>query len=309
MTAEAAQFPLVASVLSLRMRGVADDAGQQASRREQLLATARKALAGWSEDRRVVLEAPDGLAFVGDVPPSVALQAASIVARDEADATIGIGLHHGAVQVVEEAGTARIRGEALDTASALAGVTATHPIVASQSFRDRVATWAPGEAEDLRPAGEMIDEQLRRHPIFVFDAGAARGRSMRRNVLAASGIVLLLGAGFGGRVMRQRYEAARRPAIIHLDVKPAGEIYIDGKLHGTTPPMLDLSLPAGPHSIEVRSGRFPPLRLDGQLQPGEELQLKHSFAAPPAPQRRVRPREKDQPSLMDELKDRWKRIW
>lgn len=309
MTAEAGQFPLVASVLSLRMRGIDDDADKRASRREQLVATARKALAGWSEDRRVVLEAPDGLAFVGDVPPSVALQAAGIVARDGAEASVGIGLHHGAVQVVEEGGSARIRGEALDTASALAGVTATHPIVASQSFRDRVAAWAPRAVEDLRPAGEMIDEQLRRHPIFVFDAGAARDRWMRRNVLAASGIVLLVGAGVGGRIARNRYEAARRPAIIHLDIKPAGEIYIDGQLQGTTPPMLDLSLKAGPHSIEVRSGRFPPLRLDVQLQPGEELQLKHSFVAPAAPQRRARPKEKEPGSLMDQLKDRWKNIW
>ena len=309
MTAEAAQFPLVASVLSLRMRGTGGDPGLQAGRREQLVATARKALAGWSEDRRVVLEAPDGLAFVGDVPPSVALQAASLLARDESEASIGIGLHHGSVQVVEEGGSARIRGEALDTASALAGVTATHPIVASQSFRDRVAAWAPREVEDLRPAGEMIDEQLRKHPIFVFDAGAARGRSLRRNVLATSGIVLLVGAGFAGRLARQRYEAARRPALIHLDIKPAGEIFIDGQLHGTTPPMLDLSLPPGPHSIEVRSGRFPPLRLDVQLQPGEELQLKHSFAAPVAPQRRARPKDKEPGSLVDQLKESWKKIW
>lgn len=309
MTAEAGQFPLVASVLSLRMRGPGVDAGLHADRREQLVAAARKALAAWSEDRRVVLEAPDGLAFVGDVPPSVALQAASLLARDGGETSIGIGLHHGAVQVVEEGGSARIRGEGLDTASALAGVTATHPIVASQSFRDRVAAWAPREVEDLRPAGEMIDEQLRKHPIFVFDAGAARGRSLRRNVLAASGIVLLVGAGFAGRVARQRHEAARRPAVIHLDIKPAGEVYIDGKLHGTTPPILDLSLPPGPHSIEVRSGRFPPLHLDVQLQPGEELQLKHSFAAPVAPQRRARPKEKEPGSLVDQLKERWKKIW
>jgi hypothetical protein len=155
----------------------------------------------------------------------------------------------------------------------------------------------------------MIDEQLRKHPIFVFDAGAARGRSVRRHVLAASGIVLLIATGYGGRVARLRHEAARRPAIIHLDIKPAGEIFIDGQLHGTTPPMLDLSLPAGPHSIEVRSGRLPPLHLDVQLQPGEELQLKHSFAAPPAPQRRARPKDKEPGSLMDQLKDRWKKIW
>jgi len=299
---------VVASVLSLRMRGFPDDARRQASRREQLVAIARKAVAHWSEDRRVVLEAPDGLAFVGDIPPSVALQAASAAARDADPASLGIALHHGPVQVVQDGGLARVRGEGVETASALAGFNGTHAIVASQSFRDRIAKLAPAAAPYLRPAGEMVDEQLRKHPIFVFDADAARERAVRRNVLAAGGLLLLLGGGWAARVARQRYEAARRPAVIHLDVKPSGEIFIDGQLQGTTPPILDLKLPAGAHTIEVRSGRFPPLRLQVQLQPGEELQLKHVFAAPPAP-RRPRTREREQPGLLEQLKERFPKLW
>ena len=46
-------------------------------------------------------------------------------------------------------------------------------------------------------------------------------------------------------------------------------------------------MPPGVHAIEVRSGRFPPLRLEVELQPAEELQLRHVFAAPPAPPRRT----------------------
>lgn len=311
MTADPGPQPVATSVLSLRMRGNIVDAAQQARRREQLLATARKALAGWAEDRRVVLESPDGLAFVGDVPPSVALQAARVAARDGGEAPLGIALHHGQVQVVQDADGARVRGEGVETAATLAGFAGSHAIVASQSFRDRAAALAPKVAEDLHPAGEMVDEQLRKHPIFFYDAGAAHGRSVRRNVLAGAGLVALLGAGWAGRIARERYEAARRPAVIHLDIKPSGELFIDGRLQGTTPPMVDVKLPAGPHTIEVRSGRFPPLRLEVQLQAGEELQLKHEFAAPPAPrrQRPARERDREQPTLIEQLKDRFRGIW
>ena len=70
-------------------------------------------------------------------------------------------------------------------------------------------------------------------------------------------------------------------------------------------------LPPGAHTIEVRSGRLPPLRLDVRLEPGEQMQLKHEFATPPAPPppRRVRPKEPERPDLIEQLKDRWKRLW
>jgi hypothetical protein len=307
MTTAPAQAAGAASILSLRMRGFADDPARQAGLRETLLAAARKALADWDPAHRVVLEAPEGLAFVGHVPPSDALRAAAIAAREAAGAPLGIGLHHGPVEVVEEGGEPRVLGEGLDTAAALAAFTATDAVVASQPFRDALAARSRREADDLRPAGDMVDGQLRKHPIFVFDAGAARDRTLRRGLLAGGGLVLLLGAGAAARIARLRYEAARRPAIIHFDIQPAGEVFIDGKREGATPPMLDLEVPPGPHTIEVRSGRFPPLRLQVQLQPGEQLQLKHVFAAPPA--RRTRPREPERPGVIERLKDRWRKLW
>ena len=310
MTQTTGPAAVAASVLSLRMRGFDGDAAQQASRREQLLATARKALMAWDQGRRVVLEAPDGLAFVGDVPLSVALDAAGIAARD-AGAELGIGLHHGRIEVVQEGDTPRVRGEGLEMASALAGFSDTRAIVTSQSFREALVASAPRAAADLRPAGEMVDEELRKHAIFLFDAEAARQRAVRRRMLAGGGVVLLLAAGLAVRTAREQYALSRRPGIIHLDIKPSGEVFVDGQSMGTTPPVLDLQLPPGPHSIEVRSGRFPPLRLDVQLQPGEEMQLRHVFAAPPASARRARPKEKEkeQPGLVDRLRERFDKLF
>ena len=79
---------------------------------------------------------------------------------------------------------------------------------------------------------------------------------------------------------------------------------------GATLPLVDLKLPPGPHSIEVRSGRFPPLQLDVHLQPGEEMQLKHQFAAPAAPPRPRPPvREREPGNLMDQIRDRLNKLW
>ncbi|HEY0825953.1 MAG TPA: PEGA domain-containing protein, partial [Ramlibacter sp.] len=226
-------------------------------------------------------------------------------------ASLGIGLHHGRIEVLQDGDSPRLRGEGLQMAAALAGCSDTRSIVTSQSFREALAASAPREAADLRPAGEMVDEELRKHTIFVFDAEAARQRTMRRRLLAGGGVVLLLAAGLGVRTAREQRALARRPGIIHLDIKPSGEVFVDGQSMGSTPPVLDLKLPPGPHSIEVRSGRFPPLRLDVQLQPGEEMQLRHVFAAPAAPARRARPRDKEreQPGLMDQLRDRLNKLF
>jgi hypothetical protein len=279
-------------VLFLRMHAFSQaDAAEQASRREQLAAVVRAALPAWEGRRRVVLESADGLAVVGAVAPEVALQAAQIAAEHGADGSLGIALHHGPVRAVTEPeGGTRVVGDGIETASALAGFSTSHAVVASQSFRDALAARVPREAENLQQAGEQVDDRLRSHALFVYDPAPAQRRAQRRTMLGVLGLLGLLGAGLAGRVARESYEAARRPAIVRLDIRPSGEVFVDGEPKGTTPPLVTLSLPPGPHTIEVRNGRFKPLRLDVHLKPGEEMELKHVFAAPPQ-RRRTPPRE------------------
>jgi hypothetical protein len=121
-------------------------------------------------------------------------------------------------------------------------------------------------------------------------------------VVAGAGVLVLLGAGWAGRVLREQYAEAHRPAILLLDVRPFGEVFVDGEPKGSAPPLVRLSLPAGQHSIEVRNGRLKPLRMQVQLKPGEELQLKHVFVAPPPPPPSRRAKPKEQPGLLDRFK-------
>lgn len=288
MTQDPGVAPAAVNVLFLRVRAAAEDtSADQARGREQLHAATQAAVLGWDRARRVVLDATDGIALVGDIDPLVALHAAQRAAREGAK-SLAIALHHGPVRVTGEGIATRVVGDGVDTASVLAGFATASPFVTSRSFRDALAVDSPAEAEKLLPAGEVVDERLRAHALHVFDPAAARHRALRRNLLAGGGLLLLLGAGWAGRVARQRYAQARRPAVVLLDIRPTGEVFVDGETKGTAPPLLRLSLPPGPHTIEVRNGKFNPLKMDVHLQPGEQLELKHVFVAPP-PVRRPRP--------------------
>ena len=308
MTSESAPLAVPASVLFLRMRGWGEGLpSEQTRRREQLAATLKAALGAWAEDRRVVLEAPDGLAVVGEDDPSAALQAARLAAQHTKDPAVGIALHHGPVRATGEArGQARIQGEGVDTAASLAAFDTGHPVVTSQSFREALAVRSPKQAEALEPAGEMLDERLRLHSLFVFDPGPARQRAVRRSVLGVFGLALLLGVGVAGREARERYEEAHRPGVIVLDVKPSGEVFVDGEARGTAPPLVRISLPPGPHTIEVRNGRFPPLKTEVQLQPGEVMELKHVFSAPPVRKARPAPRPMTPGEKIDRAIEKYK---
>ena len=66
-------------------------------------------------------------------------------------------------------------------------------------------------------------------------------------------------------------------ARLVLAVSPQGEIYIDGKHHGTTPPVTTLDLEPGMHRIEVRSGSRKPYLTYMTLQPGDVRRIRHDF--------------------------------
>jgi hypothetical protein len=307
MTTESAPLPVAASVLFLRMRGWGDHLpSEQSRRRTQLAATLRAALAGWSEDRRVVLESVDGLAVVGEGDPAIALRAARVAAQHTKDPALGIGLHHGPVRATGETlGEARVQGDGVETAAALAGFAGEHPVLASQSFREALALRWPREAETLRAAGDMLDERLRSHALYVFDPLPARRRAVRRSITGALGLALLLTAGLAGRQAREHYEEAHRPALLVLDIKPTGEVFVDGEARGTAPPLVRLSLAPGSHLVEVRNGKLPPLRTEVQLQPGEQMELKHVFVPPaPPPQRTAKAAAPQRPNTPGEKLDR-----
>jgi hypothetical protein len=71
-------------------------------------------------------------------------------------------------------------------------------------------------------------------------------------------------------------------AKLIIAVAPQGEIYIDGKHYGTTPPIATLELEPGIRRIEVRSGSRKPYLTYMTVQAGEVRRIQHDFGAKPS---------------------------
>ena len=70
---------------------------------------------------------------------------------------------------------------------------------------------------------------------------------------------------------------AGRPARLALAVTPWGEIVIDGKSRGVSPPLRLLEIPAGSHTIEIRNSTFPSHVEKINLKTGEARRIEHRF--------------------------------
>jgi eukaryotic-like serine/threonine-protein kinase len=81
---------------------------------------------------------------------------------------------------------------------------------------------------------------------------------------------------------RRRSEASStavpvRDGVVHLAVPPWGEVYVNGAARGVSPPLTQLSLPPGSHTIEVRNGTAAPFVVRIELRSGETISLQHRF--------------------------------
>jgi class 3 adenylate cyclase len=64
---------------------------------------------------------------------------------------------------------------------------------------------------------------------------------------------------------------------LELAVAPWGEVLIDGKSRGVSPPLRVLDVPAGEHTIEIRNSTFPAYVERVQVKPGEAVKIRHRF--------------------------------
>jgi hypothetical protein len=60
-------------------------------------------------------------------------------------------------------------------------------------------------------------------------------------------------------------------------VSPRGDVYIDGKHAGSTPPLSVLELPPGRHRVEIRNATQMPYLSYITLQAGASQTVQHTF--------------------------------
>jgi hypothetical protein len=67
------------------------------------------------------------------------------------------------------------------------------------------------------------------------------------------------------------------PGRVELAVAPWGEVLVDGKSRGLSPPLRVLELPAGVHKVEIRNSTFPAHVAQVEVKPGEAVRIQHRF--------------------------------
>jgi class 3 adenylate cyclase len=67
------------------------------------------------------------------------------------------------------------------------------------------------------------------------------------------------------------------PATVFLDIKPWGEIFVNGKSQGVSPPKKFIKLDPGKYKIEFRNTTFPAYAQSVDVKAREEITLRHRF--------------------------------
>jgi len=70
---------------------------------------------------------------------------------------------------------------------------------------------------------------------------------------------------------------AGAPVPVSFDIRPWGEIFIDGKAIGVAPPLAQLNLASGHHRIEVRHASAPAWQQDVDIEGPSEVKIEHRF--------------------------------
>ena len=118
-------------------------------------------------------------------------------------------------------------------------------------------------------------------------SGAAGWLAVSKNNSAKAGLAAVASADQTATAQRASETPAlppakapsHQPGKVQLAILPWGELHVDGRLRGISPPLRTLDLEPGKYRIEVRNGDLPPHRQVVVVQSGGTIVIKHRFAA------------------------------
>jgi hypothetical protein len=71
--------------------------------------------------------------------------------------------------------------------------------------------------------------------------------------------------------------ATAEPGLLAFAITPWGEVYVDGKKLGVSPPLQEIQIGAGQHHVEIRNTNFPPHVQSVEVKSGERIRIRHLF--------------------------------
>lgn len=279
MTAAAA--PILVSVIALAVhdltRRTVAEQGQLRAQIEKLLQDALQTLPA---ARRIVLDAPQGFAVAILDGRHTALELAERVQTGAAELPLCIGINYGPVAIMEDAHRGHaLFGDGITAAMTMTQAAAPGRMIASRPFHEALQAEAPDSAARLIAAGVHTDAQVRTHEIFTLDQHAVRTRRRRLAITGAAAFAGILALGIVARMAVNSGWLQPDPAVIEFNITPRGDVYVDGVLKGSSPPLSQLEVAPGKHTIEIRNSRFPPLKVDINPVAAEKMTIAHSFSS------------------------------
>lgn len=227
----------------------------------------------WNERRDNVAPATIGIPLAA--PPRRAAVPAGAANPDAYAPTVAIDLDEPLPPMGKSPGT---RPSSRPATLAIRPRTANAPTVAE--------TLPPPPPDVPVPAGERLQDAwhnaipwLQRNRVLV---GGVAGLAVSATVIAA---ILAATAGPNAPtapIAAPAVAPAPQPAVtgtgtVQLDIAPWGEVFVDGKPIGVSPPLLQLTLPAGRHGVEIRYGDKAAVTAQVDVDPAKSLQIRHRF--------------------------------
>ena len=172
----------------------------------------------------------------------------------------------GAELAPDSTAAAAVAAPALPAAAVLAAAPLTQPAPMAPIESEAAAT--PPAAT---PEGAAVAAPADVAPSRPVNAAAAKPSAAVRSKAAP--------AAATARPARPASPAAPvANGTVQLAISPWGQVEVDGSPAGTAPPLTQLSLSEGSHTITVRNEDFPPFTATVQVQADKPVALRHRFA-------------------------------
>lgn len=277
--------PVHAHVAFLRIpRFDARPPQEQASLKEKLEDRVLAATAALDPVDRMMLDADDGLALVLFGDAERALRIGQAIQGGPGDCEVQVGLNYGPLALTSSGKEVRVFGDGLSAAAVAARFAESGKILITEAFAKILRSCAPEAARELASAGEFTDASVRQHSFFTPDSRLRARRQRRLGLYAIGGVVAILLVGVIGRDVYQTMAQAR-PAIVRLDVKPRGEVFVDGVSLGRTPPLMQIEVAPGTRRVQIRNPGYRSAELTLDLKPGQHTTLTQNLVRQPQPPR------------------------
>lgn len=298
-----AAAPILVSVIALAIHDLTRrTVAEQGQLRTQIGKLLQDALQALPAARRIVLDAPQGFAVAVLDGRHAALELAERIQTGSAELPLCIGINYGPVAIMADANRGHaLVGDGITAAMTMTQAAAPGRMMVSRPFHEALQAEAPDSAARLIAAGVHTDAQVRTHEIYTLDQHAVHTRRRRLLITGAAAFAGVLALGFVVRMAVQGGWLQPAPAVIEFNITPRGDVYVDGVLKGTSPPLSQLEVAPGKHTIEIRNSRFPPLMIDINPVAAEKLTITHTFSS-----KSSGARGGDDKSLRESARDGWR---